>query len=515
MRNYYLKNLEFAGYRKYGPAKQTLEAAYPDYVTPGSGLNVIVGSIGSGKTSLLELLGLVNGQGMFDRDRLAINDGMEGVLPSVSATFISPGHASIAAQTYPLRVDFTMIGRRVQESYENDLSALEEVDRPNQSQQMKYIRANRTFKGQVEANGGYPGGPRILEAIDVESRTETINLTGIADVLLKPSTDGVSNIEQFRQKLQHFSHIGLGIEDIRMSEPQRGEQAVVHFEAKVTDGNWHNVQDLSDGTKELICWIYELNFGDSSNHKIVCIDEIERSLHPQIQTALLEVIRERATHQQFFITTHSIHIADPHVAERIHRISKTGVLKTVTKSDFPSRSIFTIDHRRTFFGDEALFVEGVDDLSFFTLKLGEYGYPELISRVFILGGKGNTEKFELTMKALNINFHAIVDDDFSDKANKLNSDKRRFLEKVVSNIGVTVDIEELDASLSTHNRIPEARKANAIEGKKYRKVNEKNIYPLKYGRLEEYKLGIDRNQNDVKVEQEDELRDIFENIKNT
>ncbi len=515
MRDYYLKTLEFAGYRKYGGIKQTLEATYPDYVTPGSGLNVIVGSIGSGKTSLLELLGLVSGQGMFDRDRLAINDNIEGGLPSVSATFVSPVHSSTTTRTYPFRVEFTMTGRKVQESYVSDLSSLEEADRPNQSQQMKYIRANRTFKGQVHEGNGYPNGLKILESIDVDSRTETINLTGIADALLKPSTMGESNIEQFREKLQSFSHIGLGIEDIRMSEPQRGERAVVHFEAKVTDGNWHNVQDLSDGTKELICWIYELNFGDSSNHKIVCIDEIERSLHPQIQTALLEVIRDRATRQQFFITTHSIHIADPHVAERIHRISKTGTLKTVSKSDFPARSIFTIDHRRAFFGDDVIFVEGVDDLAFYIDKLDEYGYSELINRVFILGGKGNVEKFESIMEALNIKFHAIVDDDFSDKVSKLNSDKRRFLEKVVSSLGVSIDIEELDVSLSTHSKIQDIRRASIIDDKNYRKVNGKNIYPLKYGRLEEYKLGIDRERNDIKVDQEAELKDIFESIKSS
>lgn len=514
MRNYYLGQLEFAGYRKFSGESQILDAAVPDYETPGSGLNLIVGSIGSGKTSLLELIGLVNSQGMFDRDKLAVNDAMDGLLPTVSATFRSPSHGQQEESVYPFRVEFAWNGRRVQEAYAIDLAGLADEDRPNSGQQMKYIRANRTFKGSSQTNG-----PAIIEAIDSESRTETINLTGIANAISQVNVGGSTNIDAFRNKLQSFSHIGLEIEDIRMTEPSRGEQPIRNFEAKVVDGDWHNVQDLSDGTKELLCWIYELNFGDSSNHKIVCIDEIERSLHPQVQAALLEVVKDRAMHQQFFVTTHSLHIADPHAAAKVHRLSKNGVLCSVAKEQFPTISVFSIDHRRIFFSDQVLFVEGIDDRTFYTQKLVEYGYPELVSNLFMLGGKGNTEKFEVIVKALNINFHAIVDDDFSDRVNRLNSDKRRFLQKIVAKLthdGVVtsgIDTEQLDTALSTPVTIPQTRSASNIPGKHYRKVRNKNVYPLKFGRLEEYAKGKDRLGQDVSSEQEAELRDIFATIK--
>lgn len=52
-RSYFLKSLTFSGYRKFGGTAQTVEFASPDLKTPGSGLNVIVGGIGSGKSSLL------------------------------------------------------------------------------------------------------------------------------------------------------------------------------------------------------------------------------------------------------------------------------------------------------------------------------------------------------------------------------------------------------------------------------------------------------------------------------
>jgi AAA15 family ATPase/GTPase len=72
-RAYFLKSLTFSGYRKFGVQSQTVEVAYPDFKTPGSGLNIIVGGIGSGKSSLLELIWLNAGNGLDDNDKLVIN----------------------------------------------------------------------------------------------------------------------------------------------------------------------------------------------------------------------------------------------------------------------------------------------------------------------------------------------------------------------------------------------------------------------------------------------------------
>ncbi len=514
MRNFYLKELHFGGYRKFKFEPQIFKPSTPDYITPGSGLNIIVGSIGSGKTSLMEIIGLVHGQGMFDRDRLAINDSEAGRLPTVKAVHVSPGHEDTPEVQYEQRIEFNWNGRKVQESYANDFAHLSQEDQPSGSS-MKYIRANRSFTGQ--SSDSYSN--TILEAIDIESRTETINLAAVAQAIVNGSGPGGPSIDAFRNKLQSFSHIGLEIEDVRITEPHRSGQPIRDFEAKVVNGEWHNVQDLSDGTKELLCWIYELNFGELSNCRTVCIDEIERSLHPQIQVALMEVIRDRSTHQQFFITTHSLHVADPHTAASIHRITSDGQLCSVPSEDFPPLSIFSIDHRRAFFTDEVLFVEGVDDQSFYIEKLVDYGYKDLVTKVFTLGGKGNTERFEKIMRDLNIKFSAIVDDDFSDRIGRLNSDKRRFLEKTLKeldNLGKLsgqVDIEGLDANLASPNTVPRARNASNVSGRHFRKVVDKNIYPLKFGRLEEYKSGIDRLGQDVRTEQEAELRDIFAAIK--
>lgn len=182
--------------------------------------------------------------------------------------------------------------------------------------------------------------PMPYEGVDNATRTDTISLSGIAYFLTKDNGMGGSNIEAFRDKLSKLSYLGLEIEDVRIAEPVRGAEPITHFEGKLRDGKWHSIQDFSDGTKELLWWLYELNWGDTANHRIICIDEIERSLHPQVQEALIQIIVGRSSHQQFFITTHSVYMADPYKAAKIHKLNGKGSIMSVPQSDFPKHSVF-------------------------------------------------------------------------------------------------------------------------------------------------------------------------------
>jgi predicted ATP-dependent endonuclease of OLD family len=269
----------------------------------------------------------------------------------------------------------------------------------------------------------------------------------------------------------------------------------------------------------LLWWIFELHFGDTNNYRIVCIDEIERSLHPQIQTVILEMIKERSRHQQYFITTHSTYIANPHIAQKIHRVSKKGQVMTADRADFNKPSIFTVDHNRLFFADDVLFVEGIDDLAYFSEKLIEYGHEELVYRLFFANSKNNIDFFESICKRLGINFHAIVDDDYTDKVRKLNSGNRRMMERVIDHLHeltmidkTKIDLESFDTDLAGSPKIEANKKATLVKGKSYRKVQDRNIYPLMHGKLENYKSGKNRNGEDAEAKQQQELRDIFDNV---
>jgi len=522
-RAYFLKSLTFSGYRKFGVQPQTVEVAYPDLRTAGSGLNIIVGGIGSGKSSFLELIWLNAGNGLDDNDKLVINDAVsEGVLPTLSADHASPAHEAQTETTYTTRLEFSLNGRRLQPAFVNEIAGLDEEDRPNNGQLAQYRRANRVFKGSGRFEGVGMATPMPYEGVDNSTRTDTINLSGIAYFLTKDNGMGGSNIEAFREKLTKLSYLGLEIEDVRITEPGRGADPVTHFEGKLRDGKWHNIQDFSDGTKELLWWLYELNWGDTANHRIICIDEIERSLHPQVQEALMQIIFERSSHQQFFITTHSVHIADPYKAAKVHRLNGKGLIKTVSQGDFPKHSVFQVDHRRLFFTDHAVFVEGVNDLTFYSQKAKDFDLYGVAERMFTLGSKEAVDAFEKLCSQLGVGFAAIVDDDFTEKVGQLNSTKRKFLEKTIkalqdkSLLKSDVDLDELDSELVGNNPVRTNRKSEDVSGKHYRIVKDRNIFPLKYGRLEEYKTGVDRSgankQSDQDMELKEILTDSIENV---
>ena len=511
-----MKSLTYSGYRKFGAQPQTVEVAYPDLKTPGSGLNIIVGGIGSGKSSLLELIWLNAGNGLDDNDKLVINDTVsEGMLPTLSAVHSSPAHETQQETTYTTRLEFSLNGRRLQPAFVNEIADLDEEDRPNNSQLAQYRRANRVFKGSGRFEGNGMATPMPYEGVDNSSRTDTMNLAGVAYFLTKDNGMGGSNIEVFRERLNKLSYLGLEIEDVRITEPARGAEPITHFEGKLRSGKWHNIQDFSDGTKELLWWLYELNWGDTANHRIICIDEIERSLHPQVQEALMQIILEKSSHQQFFITTHSVHIADPYKAARVHRLNGNGLVKSVPQSDFPKHSVFQVDHRRLFFTDHAVFVEGVNDLTYYSQRAKDFDLGGVAGRMFTLGSKDAVDAFEKLCLQLGIGFAAIVDDDFTEKSHQLSSGKRAFLEKIIkalqdkASLKSAIDVDELDRELVGSNPVRANRKSEEVAGKHYRKVKDRNIFPLKYGRLEEYKAGTDRSGESKRAEQDAELQEIL------
>jgi AAA15 family ATPase/GTPase len=115
MRHYSIKQLRFSGYRKFGAKTQAVDFAYPDLVNPGSGLNIIVGTISSGKTSLLEMIGWACGLGLPDLDRMVINDLLpSGTLPNVSAEWIAPAFEQDPEVTYEVRSEFGMSSEHFQ-----------------------------------------------------------------------------------------------------------------------------------------------------------------------------------------------------------------------------------------------------------------------------------------------------------------------------------------------------------------------------------------------------------------
>lgn len=487
MRPYFIEQIEISGYRKFGLNPVIFKPSYPDFKTKGSGLNIIVGSIGSGKTSLLEVVNGVCGNGFHDTDKMIRNDNLPiGKMPFINTNWVSPAIDKLAKKNYSSSLHFAeqSYSRLLSINKNEDLSNLAEEDRPS-GVTILSIQPNRYFVGEKSNNyPTMPNGKLEKGFVGTDYKSANINLTTIGSALDADIHGmGTTNRKQFEETLKEFNHLGLDVSSITVSEPQRNGNQDVFLNAKLGSGKDHSLQDLSDGNKELLYWLYELKFNSDGNSSIICIDEIERSLHPQLQQEVLEILYEKSSHQQIFITTHSIHIADHLKAGAIHRLNTSGNINTINRREFPKISIYSIDHRRLLFTDLAIFVEGVKDFEYFYNKLYELKkFRKLTNSLFISYGKDNisNRSFEKLCDKLGVKFSAIVDDDFSERIKRSDTSKK----------------------IPSHDVI----------NKKCRKVDGRNIFVLKYGRFEEYDKGIDRNGNDVQIDQLREIQDIFEMI---
>lgn len=111
-----------------------------------------------------------------------------------------------------------------------------------------------------------------------------------------------------------------------------------------------------------------------------------------------------------------------------------------------------------------MFVEGVNDFTFYGQKAKDFGLDGVAERMFTLGSKDAVGAFEKLCSQPGIGFAAIVDDDFTEKVDRLNSTERTCLEKTVkalqdeSLLQSDVDLEELDRELVGSNLVRANRK---------------------------------------------------------
>lgn len=525
MRPYFIKQIIFSGYKKFGAKQVVFSPSYPDFKTKGSGLNIIVGSIGSGKSTLLEVINAVCGNGFRDNDKMIINDSLaDNRMPKIEAKWISPEIGESPRKSYSSSLEFTLpANSRLLNisNNNNDYFHLDEEDYPS-GISSHFVQPNRLFIGDKSLNMPASSNSNLDHSfLGSDYKTNQINLTPIGSAIDQDRHGmGFTSRQQFEEKLKDYKKFGLGVKSITTTEPQRNSNQEVYFNAILSTGKDHALQDLSDGNKELLYWLYELNFGTLNSTNIICIDEIERSLHPQLQQKILEILYEKSTHQQIFITTHSVFIADHLKANAIHRIDLDGCIHTVSSDDFPKKSIYNIDHRRLLFTDKAIFIEGPDDYELFSNKLNENNeYKHLADYLFIANSKSNisNKSFEKLCGKLGITFGAIVDDDFSDRPRYLSKDRLSASKKLLkylldNNLLITeIKLEDIQKYLLTDTS--KKLKSFPLPMKSCRKLKDRNIFVLKYGRYEEYSKGIDRDGRDVKSTQDEELNDIFAYLK--
>ncbi len=97
-----------------------------------------------------------------------------------------------------------------------------------------------------------------------------------------------------------------------------------------------HVSHLSDGTLRFLCLMSI--FFNRERGALVCIDEPEIGLHPDMIYTVIQSLKESATQTQYILTTHSAHVLDYYEVEHIRVFEKdeqnASHVAQYTKEDF-------------------------------------------------------------------------------------------------------------------------------------------------------------------------------------
>ena len=344
-----INRISCLGFRGFA-VKQSLDLAVPDGKRLGSGLTILVGPNGGGKSTLVECF-----------HQLSLAD--RGI------TFSEGKRNKQAGDIVEISVD-----------YEGTTGVLRTLNRGAQTKwsgpalpKIYYLPSRRFFnpffsmmqwdrETYLRNQQNYPFRTNSLD--QYTSRLIDLNAKGA---------------REFNEVLGRI--IGEQIE-WTIDQGDNGQQFV-----KITksDGAYHNSDGLGEGILSLMFIVDALCGQDE---ELVVIDEPELSLHPQLQKRLLQEMMERSRHRQIVISTHSPNMVSLDAivnGAMIARVFNDGGGSRISKIDDESREfikttiqnlynphVLGLDARSCFFAEDNLIItEGQEDVMLYPVILNQ------------------------------------------------------------------------------------------------------------------------------------------------
>jgi len=195
-----------------------------------------------------------------------------------------------------------------------------------------------------------------------------------------------------------------------------------YLEYVTINGNTHTADLFGDGIASLFRIVLALYDPQES---FVIIDEPELSLHPQAQKRLAKYIAEKAAHRQIVLCTHSPYfvnwndLAEGAIIYRLKQdregiqlnrlsVSTISLLNRLT-TDWQKPQLLDAVAKEVFFADEALFLEGQEDVSLIGKFIESENLPSLQLFGYGIGGSTNILSFLAMADDLKIPCGAIFD----------------------------------------------------------------------------------------------------------
>ena len=391
-----IQSISCVGYRGFA-TKQTLNLAIPDG-KPGSGLTVLVGPNGGGKSTLIEC---------FNK-----------IATKKKATFSKGKRNQIAGN----RVEIGII-----------------IDGQNGVLQ--------TIKGGTQAEWVGPSVPKIYHLPSRRSFNPFFGETNWSRQTYleqqQSSQYRSSSLDLYTSRLVNLNKNGSILFDQMLTRVlgkplkwtiDQEDSGQFFVDISKNNGSHHNSDGMGEGVLSLM-FIVDALCGDEE--ELVVIDEPELSLHPQLQVRLKKELLERTKKSQVVISTHSpnllslesianngmvARVFDSSMGTKICEIddrSRHFIVSTFENYNNPH--ILGTDARSCFFAEDCLVItEGQEDVVLYPRIIKELGKEETIP-FFGYGAGGSGNIIEVAHLLNNLGFQkigAIYDGDKHEDYNK-------------------------------------------------------------------------------------------------
>ena len=321
----FIRELEIKNYRGFDDFSLK-NIAVPDNTNSGSGLNVILGENGCGKTSILDAIALALGS--YKVDSFSFHDL----------------HKADSGATITAKADTDFTAKKL---YSGDFQAnglcFKGYLRERSGGSLDRMVVTQSLLLSDEIEEGKPDLRADLKGTYGEARYNQEYQIVDVDFRVGAIVSGVSNKTEFDRTLEHLNyHYVRGVGDkLDVNGTINGELAKVnkstvlsssvkrfneltnlkielrHVDSselfsrsflaqKIDENNYVSIDRIGKGYQLLLALLVKKEVAKTKKHDlIVMIDEAEMHLHPSLQQILVQEIMELSKSVQVFITSHS------------------------------------------------------------------------------------------------------------------------------------------------------------------------------------------------------------------
>lgn len=274
-------------------------------------------------------------------------------------------------------------------------------------------------------------------------KTDDFSGLGIIDRLAKLQNPSYKDqrLKNSFSTINNFVRVVTGNETATLEIPHDRSEILVHM-----DGKTLPLTSLGTGIHEVIILA---SAATTLNDQIVCIEEPELHMHPELQKKFIEYL-EKETTNQYFITTHSASILDRPSTSIFHVSNIDGVSKVTPVSSPAQRFSVCVDlgYRASDLVQSncIIWVEGPSDriyLKWWINSLDKTLIEGIHYSVMFYGGRllshltaedPEVEEF-ISLRRLNRNISILIDSDRRSKQKEINETKKRVKSEFESSSG--------------------------------------------------------------------------------